>query len=176
LLNESEVVFLFVAHDVRNTRKGMRTLIQAFENLPNKSNLVLMVLGQTNGLIIDGIRVVELGFVTDKAVLRNAFLAADVFLIPSIAENFPNTIVESLLMGTPVIASCVGGIPEQINESNGILVHSHDHKAWTDSITCFTHNKNQFDRVDISSAAKAKYDSSRITSEYIKVYNSFKKN
>ena len=172
LLGESEIVFLFVAHDVRNARKGMGTLIHAIENLPDKSNVVLMVLGQSSGLMMEGVRVLELGFVTDQSVLRNAYLAADVFLMPSIAENFPNTIVESLLMGTPVIASNVGGIPEQVNETNGVLVLSHDHEAWANGLSYFVQNKQHFIRANIARDAKEKYNSISITEKYIKVYHS----
>lgn len=57
--------------------------------------------------------------------LRPAMLysAADVFVTVSLAENFPNTILESYHCGTPVIASNVGGHPEMILEgSTGWLV------------------------------------------------------
>ena len=122
--------------------------------------------------MMEGVRVLELGFVTDQSVLRNAYLAADVFLMPSIAENFPNTIVESLLMGTPVIASNVGGIPEQVNETNGVLVLSHDHEAWANGLSYFVQNKQHFIRANIARDAKEKYNSISITEKYIKVYHS----
>lgn len=172
LLDDREIVFLFVAHDVRNTRKGLGTLMHAIENLSDKSNLVLMVLGQSGGLMIEGVRVLELGFVTDQTVLRNAYLAADVFLMPSIAENFPNTIIESLLLGTPVIASAVGGIPEQLNESNGVLIHSHDYKSWISGINYFLQNRHLFERGKMAKEAMGKYNSTRITEKYIQVYHS----
>jgi glycosyltransferase involved in cell wall biosynthesis len=50
--------------------------------------------------------------------------AADVFCLPSIREGFPNVVLEALFSGRPVVASRVGGIPEMVNENNGILVEA----------------------------------------------------
>lgn len=48
--------------------------------------------------------------------------AADVFCLPSKREGCPNVVLEALASGRPVVASKVGGIPELVNDSNGILV------------------------------------------------------
>jgi glycosyltransferase involved in cell wall biosynthesis len=48
--------------------------------------------------------------------------ACDVFCLPSIREGCPNVVVEALSSGRPVIASGVGGIPDMVQETAGILV------------------------------------------------------
>ncbi|HZT44365.1 MAG TPA: glycosyltransferase family 4 protein [Chthonomonadaceae bacterium] len=48
--------------------------------------------------------------------------ACDVYCLPSRREGCPNVILEALASGRPVVASCVGGVPELINAGNGILV------------------------------------------------------
>lgn len=48
--------------------------------------------------------------------------AADVMTLPSWSEGYPNVLVESLACGCPVVATRVGGIPEIINDTNGLLV------------------------------------------------------
>lgn len=48
--------------------------------------------------------------------------ASDCFVLFSDYENFPCVLLESLSTGTPVIATKVGGIPEVVNEKNGILI------------------------------------------------------
>ena len=51
------------------------------------------------------------------------FRAADAALLSSAWENFPHTVVESLAVGTPVIATAVGGVPEVVRDGvNGLLV------------------------------------------------------
>ena len=49
---------------------------------------------------------------------------SDCFVLFSDYENFPCVLLESLSTGTPVIASKVGGIPEIINDENGLLISS----------------------------------------------------
>lgn len=57
---------------------------------------------------------VNLGVLRDDVALVLAYSAADVFVAPSRQDNFPNTVLESLACGTPVIAFDVGGMPDMI--------------------------------------------------------------
>lgn len=53
------------------------------------------------------------------------YSAADVFVIPSIEDNLPNTALESLACGTPVVGFNIGGIPDMVIENvNGLLAES----------------------------------------------------
>ena len=55
------------------------------------------------------------------------YQAADLYLHPTRSDTFPTTILEALACGIPVVASAVGGIPEQIIEGKtGFLVPSGD--------------------------------------------------
>ena len=55
--------------------------------------------------------------------------ACDVFCLPSREEGSPNVVVEALASGRPVVASCVGGLPELITHDNGLLVPPEDPDA-----------------------------------------------
>jgi len=58
--------------------------------------------------------------------------AADVAVLPSAWENFPHAAVEALAMGTPVVATRVGGVPEIVEDGeNGLLVEPGDADAFT---------------------------------------------
>lgn len=61
------------------------------------------------------------------ASVSELFRAADASLLSSDWENFPHAVVESLAVGTPVIATAVGGVRELIEDSvNGLLVPPRD--------------------------------------------------
>ena len=52
----------------------------------------------------------------DAAAMRQAYLDADLFLLPSLSENSPNSLGEAMLLGLPCVASAAGGIPEMLTD------------------------------------------------------------
>jgi len=78
-----------------------------------------------------------LGSVSRESVLR-LFRAADASVLSSSWENFPHTVVEALAVGTPVIATAVGGVPEVVRDGeNGLLVPPDDPEALAAAIRRF---------------------------------------
>jgi glycosyltransferase involved in cell wall biosynthesis len=69
-----------------------------------------------------------LGQLYDDYSLVLAYNCLDVFVIPSLAENFPNTIIESLACNTPVVGFAVGGISDTVNDNTGYLAKYKDSK------------------------------------------------
>ena len=58
-----------------------------------------------------------------RETVLELFAAADAVLLPSSWENFPHAVVEGLAVGTPVIATAVGGVTEIVTDGvNGLLV------------------------------------------------------
>ncbi|MDN5293596.1 MAG: hypothetical protein PWQ91_1199 [Eubacteriales bacterium] len=75
------------------------------------------------------------GFLED---VRPFYAAIDVYLQPSLMESFGITIVEALAFGHAVVASAVGGIPEIVDESVGILVPPGDAAAIAEAVVKLT--------------------------------------
>ena len=81
-----------------------------------------------------------LGFQLDtKCLLKKS----SIFVLPSISEGHPNTILEAMSLGIPVVASNVGGIPELIShQRNGILFDPKDVDGFVHGILTLLRDEN----------------------------------
>lgn len=98
--------------------------------------IVLALAHESSPAVIEGLDVRPLSPARDALQVAQAMRAADVYVHPARADTFPNVILEALACGTPVIATRVGGIAEQVRElgrgngrqATGILVDPGDAK------------------------------------------------
>ena len=73
---------------------------------------------------------------------------ADLLVLPSVAEAFGLVLTEALYMGTPVVATSVGGIPEIVDDNvDGVLVPPADSRALADAIVDLLHNQERRHRM-----------------------------
>lgn len=87
---------------------------------------------------------------------RTAFMRdLDVFVLPSFTEGTPNSIVEAMANGKPIIASAVGGIPDMIDSESGILVPPGDAPALAKAMTFLAQNPQE--RIRMGHAARERY-------------------
>lgn len=123
---EDCIVLLFGGVEGNERRKGFQELVQAirsarrdaaFRNLVEEKRIHLACFGNPNSLIEQlELPVLSFGYLdTDDAVVK-AYAAADLFVLPSLEDNLPNTMLESMSCGTPVLGFGVGGIREVIAE------------------------------------------------------------
>lgn len=63
------------------------------------------------------------------AAVAQWMIASNVFALPSYSEGYPNVLVEALACGRPIVATRVGGIPEIVDDSTGILIFPRDEAA-----------------------------------------------
>ena len=134
---DDAVTFLFGAIDGTEKRKGFVELVGAmkfclenefFKELLRKDQLRLLCFGSPNDQLESmGIPVVSLGRLGTDEEIRNAYSAAEIFLLPSLEDNLPNTILESMSCDTPVVAFDVGGVPDMVTDGvHGLLVKAFD--------------------------------------------------
>lgn len=121
---------LFVAENPTDVRKGLGKLIKILNELPFKEVFKLVIIGNK----IENLKIEldheYLGFINDDSELARIYGSCDYFIIPSIEDNLPNTVSESLLCGTPVIGFQIGGIPEMVvNNENGFLAKTDEQLA-----------------------------------------------
>jgi glycosyltransferase involved in cell wall biosynthesis len=132
--------FLFCFVGRLNKDKGLAELIGAFKGLSPTAHLVLVggvdqtapVDAATLAAIESHPRVHQLGFLGD---IRPALQAADVLVLPSYREGFPNVVLQAGSMGLPVIATNINGCNEVVEPGyNGWLVPPRDTRALEDSM------------------------------------------
>ncbi len=114
----------FGADDIENYRKGFHHLLDALRHIQQQSEVQCLVFGRGN-LPTDrsGLpKFHEFGFVDSPERHRLIYSAADVFVLPSREDNQPQTGLESMACGTPVVGFRAGGIPEYVrHEETGLL-------------------------------------------------------
>lgn len=112
-------VILFGADTFEDTRKGISHLQAALQRIPttvNGSGLMLVGFGNKTELKASDfpIPVRGMGRLSDQEVIASLYSAADVFVCPSREDNLPNTMVESLSCGTPVVGFEIGGLTDLV--------------------------------------------------------------
>jgi len=106
-------------------RKGFEYLEKALKliDFKKKDDVEIIVFGSngsTEGMLPFPTH--YLGNVNDDDLLVIIYSAADVMVIPSLEDNLPNTIMESISCGTPCVGFNLGGIPDMIDHKlNGYL-------------------------------------------------------
>ena len=169
-------IVLFVADNLTNDRKGYIYLQKAFENLMNLSidnDILLCAIGSKSNIESSYKNIVEFGFIQDERLMSILYGASDVFVIPSLEDNLPNTVIESLCCGTPVIGFDIGGISDMITDGkNGYLCPEISVDSLQQTINKFLENVTTFDRHSISKKATEKYALQKQAQNYIELYKS----
>lgn len=168
-------IVLFVADSMDVSLKGFNFLLKAFHELSesNGSDILLCSVGKWSESMADGgLKTINLGHIQDERLMAIAYSAADVFVIPSLEDNLPNTMIESILCGTPVIGFPTGGIVDAIGEQygNGYICEEISVESLKKTILKFLKENDAFDRKSIAANAAKKYTGTAITSQYLKLY------
>lgn len=132
-MEEHGTVITFGAVTVNSPYKGWVYLLKALELLKQDnslSNVTVLIFGSGYNKEIAEMMPFKtrfMGFLSDEYSISLVYNASDVFIVPSVADNLPTTVLESLSCGTPVVGFDVGGIPDMIcHRENGYLAKYKD--------------------------------------------------
>lgn len=119
---------------MQDARKGYIHLVEIIKHLSDlmSGNVALLVFGGEKKVFeLSGVKCVGTGHIDNEEELNKIYNCCDAFIVPSLQDNFPNTICESLASGTPVISHDVGGISGAVVDGvTGYLVDVGNHKAF----------------------------------------------
>jgi len=175
-LPENKKIILFVSDSNSNARKGLVYLQKAYAEL-KLEDVILCTVGNNNDEITQNHNVINLGVIDKVDVMSKVYSAADVFVIPSLIDNLPNTVLESLMCGTPVIGFPVGGIPDMIEHGvNGLLTKEVSVSSLKQTIKSFFDTYQNFNQQKIRANAVEKYSLNKQTKAYIGLFSSILKN
>ncbi|MBR6182503.1 MAG: glycosyltransferase family 4 protein [Prevotella sp.] len=173
-------LILFVSQRVTNAYKGMDYLVEAcrllVEEHPEMKEQCAVVMLGGHAEEMEGklpLQSFPLGYITDERKIVEVYNAADVFVLPSLSENLPNTIMEAMACGVPCVGFKVGGIPEEIeHKKTGYVAEYRNAKDLKEGIRWVL---AEADCEALSAAAMKKvatsFSQDGVALKYIEVYN-----
>lgn len=105
--------------------------------------------------------------------MAKELVEARVFVLPSIIENSPNSLTEAQLVGTPSVASLVGGVPDYIeHEKTGLLYNSMDPVMCAQNILRVLNDDELSEKMSVKAKRVAikRHDAEDITNEIVHCY------
>ena len=172
-------ILLFGAHTVDDSRKGVRYLVEALsilsENFPKiLEDTELLVFGNVKRTTIKQLpfKTNVLRYVSNPDKLVDLYNAADCYVLPSLQDNLPNTVMESLACGTPVVGFRIGGLPEMVtHKESGYLAEVKNSLSLATGIydVLFVSDLNQIGENARKKAIEA-YSENVVAQQYIAIY------
>lgn len=172
-------IILFVSQKVTDERKGMAYLADALQKMidvdpTTTETTVVAILGGHGEEIADQLplQAYPLGYVSDDKTIVDVYNCADAFVLPSLEDNLPNTIMEAMACGVPCVGFNVGGIPEMIDhKKTGYVAKERDSEDLAQGILWVLEpvNKKMLAKNSVDKVQK-NYSEHAVAMRYIDVY------
>lgn len=179
-LPEGKKLILFVSQRVTDKRKGMDYFITAINKMVEahpemKENCGIAILGGKAEELADKLPLPSypLGYVSEEKKIASIYNSVDLFVLPSLEDNLPNTIMEAMACGVPCVGFNTGGIPEMIDHlKNGYVA---EYKSSDDLARGIHWVLSEADHQSLSNEAMKKvnqcYSQYAVAMKYIEAYN-----
>ena len=174
-LPANKTIIGFGAASLKNPRKGASEFFQAMSLVRNQEEILCLGFGE-HAAVPDQLRLPEIrttGYLHTPDQLASVYSAADLFVMPSLGENMPQTVIESMSCATPVVAFRVGGIPEVvIPGQTGLLADLRDCGELAKQIQWMVDHPDQRRQMGRQARIKveSEFDLERQTATYVRLY------
>ncbi len=172
-------VLLFSAKNIKGSIwkdcQTLRIAITMIAEHLRENMLFFIALGETSTTEKIGKAKVDfIPYQDDPKILASYYQAADVYVYAAKADTFPNTVLEALACGTPVVATAIGGIPEQIDDGvTGFLAPPGNPEAIAAHVEQILHNDELRKKMcrQASESAQRYFSLERQTDDFLGWYN-----
>lgn len=158
-------------------RKGFRHLEKALAMLQAEQSEIgefeFLIFGtrERKTEVLDGIVTHRLGTILHDRELAMMYSAADVMVLPTEADNLPNTVQEATACGTPSVGFNVGGLPDMIlHKETGYLAQPFDAADLASGIRWTIANKGESMTQRVRQHAAHLFDPVRRVNDYMEIY------
>lgn len=156
-------------------RKGFAYLREALSGIAERAGVELVIFGagnEDNDSAIDfDVPMRRTGKLHDSVSLNLLYSACDVFVLPTLQDNLPNTLMEALACGTPCVAFDAGGVGDLLqHQENGYLAQLADAADLRRGIEWSLAQEWWPQR--IHQQAVERYGAGRISKQYVRLYQS----
>ena len=170
-------ILLWAASEIDNFRKGFHIALEAIDKLQEiySETPILITMGgcEDKDILKKVQNQVDFGFVRDPEQQALIYSAADVFLCTTLADAQPQTALESLACGTPIITFEIGPMPEIVHEGKeGFIATDLTSQALCPAIIEFYNRRELFPELRENCRKKAErlYNLDKQTDQYIDLY------
>lgn len=175
---DKKLILFSAFSSTSDKRKGFDYLLSAMQKMSNDElakNVELVILGSSEPecQLDVNMKIHYIPYLHDDISQIILYSAADITILPSRQENLSNTVIESLLCATPVIAFDIGGMPDMIKHKyNGYLAKSYDSGDIYEGIKWILGDRERFQLLSEQARKSAvdNYSIEKITSQYIDLY------
>ena len=175
---DKKIIVFGAMHASKDRNKGAHLLQKALHILKqnddyNKIELLVFGENRPKSPLNFGLKTHDLGRLYDDVSLAAAYSAADIFVCPSLQENLPNTVAESLACGTPAVAFRTGGLPDMIrHQENGYLAAAFDPTDLAQGIKWLVDDDSRYNKLCAAARQKADmdYNIRKVTKQYESLY------
>jgi glycosyltransferase involved in cell wall biosynthesis len=181
-LQNDKIYILFGAMNIVDERKGFTHLLGSLAKLASelvnkKDEIEIIIFGKANEKLLDSIsfKVNYFGNFKNEENIIYCYNAADIFIAPSLQDNLPNTVLESLSCGTPVVAYNVGGLPDMIDHlNNGYLAEANSVEDLANGLKWYLKNKNNVESLSLNARNKVikNFSQKIVAGKYEELYRS----
>lgn len=144
-LDLSKKYILFGASSLKDQRKGLHYFLEAmklyqqkFKDLPT----IILYGSQNHDVNIKGFEIIHSGFLCERELIAY-YQVSDIYVITSLEDNLPNTVMEAIACGLPVLSFDTGGIPQMVQHlHNGYIAKYKSEEDISKGLDVLLHSSN----------------------------------